>query len=67
MKKKKPKAKDQPKLVSAAVRMKVTPSLASHQWAEQDGIVNCWPLDIYLGDNDNKEDIRRAEIVSDLV
>lgn len=47
--------------------MKVTPSLASHQWAEQDGIVNCWPLDIYLGDNDNKEDIRRAEIVSDLV
>lgn len=61
MKKKRPKANDQPGLVLVAVRMKVTLSLRPHLWAEQDGSVNCWLLEIHLGDTGNKEDIKRAE------
>lgn len=57
---------EQPELVLTAARTGLLPSLEPHQLSEHNGDVNCRLLEIHLFDSDNKEDIRRAESVSDL-
>lgn len=57
----------QPEWVLVAGGTETARGLGPPQLAEQNGNVNCWLLEIHLCDTDNKENIRGAETVSDLL